>query len=432
MRIINILDLVIPLERQRQAFPESEMADLADSITRLGLMHPVVVRDGNVLVAGERRVRAIKLLNILGTSFLCDGHKVAPGQLPVTDLTELSQLQLEEAELEENVCRLDLSWQEKASAISRLHALRSKMGGSADRTETAKELVSRGIVESLGGASALIAQSVLITRHSGDADVAKAKNPREAMKIIRRKEDAKRNTLLALNTGKLSESELYQVYNADCLGWLSTAEPRQFDCILIDPPYGMGADTFGDAAGKLAGIDHRYEDSKESFFNLLETVVPLLKKVGKDEHHLYIWCDIDNFIWLRELCRSQGYWTFRTPLINIKREGGRVPWPEHGPRRCYEICLYAVLGKKSITAIYPDVFESTLETANIGHGAQKPVEAYVNLLKRSTKPGDKVLDCFAGSGTIIEAARQLNLRAVAVEKEPQYYGLCLQRLNTPS
>jgi site-specific DNA-methyltransferase (adenine-specific) len=89
-----------------------------------------------------------------------------------------------------------------------------------------------------------------------------------------------------------------------------------------------------------------------------------------------------------------------------------------------------VRGKKPVTAIYPDVFESTLERDTDGHGAAKPIEAYVNLLKRSCRPGDSVLDCFAGTGTILAAAAELKLRATAVEQDPIYYGQILRRLES--
>jgi site-specific DNA-methyltransferase (adenine-specific) len=153
-----------------------------------------------------------------------------------------------------------------------------------------------------------------------------------------------------------------------------------------------------------------------------------LFRVSKERAHLYVWCDIDLFVELKHVFEEAGWWVFRTPLINIKREGGRVPWPEHGPRRCYELVLYAVKGKRPVTSIQRDVFESTLERDTAGHGASKPVEAYVNLLQRSCRPGDTVLDCFAGSGTILAAAHQLRLKAVAVEENAAYFGQCVKRL----
>lgn len=428
MQTIPLSDITIPEYRQRREFPEAALADLSTSIATIGLIHPIVLRDGNVLVAGERRYRALQLLAATDEPYYCGGQIIPAGHAAYNELHEMSELEIQQVELEENVCRLDLTWQEKAAAIANLHRMKQALNPTTTRSDTARVLVEKGMVETIGGASAMILQSTLIQNHMSDADVAKAKNPREAMKIISRKETAQRNKALAIDHGRTSISEQFQLYNENCIDWLVKAKTKQFDCILIDPPYGMGADQFGDAAGKLAGIDHQYDDSADHFKTLMQQVLPLLKKVGKDEHHLYIFCDIDNFHYLRDLCRATGYWTFRTPLINIKREGGRVPWPENGPRRCYEICLYAVAGKKPVTGIYRDIFESTLESGNIGHGAQKPIECYTDLLRRSTRPGDLVLDCFAGSGTIIPAAAELKLRAVAVEMEEQYFGLCLGRL----
>ena len=77
--------------------------------------------------------------------------------------------------------------------------------------------------------------------------------------------------------------------------------------------------------------------------------------------------------------------------------------------------------------IYPDVIE-THGDDNLGHGAQKPVELYVNLLKRSVRPGDAVLDCFGGTGTVLPAAHELQCRATYVEKDENCYGIALKLL----
>ena len=62
------------------------------------------------------------------------------------------------------------------------------------------------------------------------------------------------------------------------------------------------------------------------------------------------------------------------------------------------------------------------------HGARKPISVYTNLLQRSVKAGDEVLDAFAGSGTLLPAAHSLLCKATLIEQEEEYYGLCLQRL----
>ena len=111
----------------------------------------------------------------------------------------------------------------------------------------------------------------------------------------------------------------------------------------------------------------------------------------KPECHAYVFCDIDNFHELKRIMQGAGWWVTRTPFICTKPNSGRVPHPEHGPRRQWEMILYAIRGKKKTLGIFPDVI-TTFADANMTHGAQKPVALYSNALKRSVRPGDRVLD----------------------------------------
>lgn len=57
----------------RKAFPEEGLRQLADSIQKFGLLSPIVVRasdEGYELIAGERRLRALKLLGVSATDAL--------------------------------------------------------------------------------------------------------------------------------------------------------------------------------------------------------------------------------------------------------------------------------------------------------------------------------------------------------------------------
>jgi len=430
MRYLPIDSIRISPDRQRRSFDEESLGDLANSIRSNGLLHPIVVRQGvdsgYTLVAGERRLRAVEMLELQGEHYGYGEVEVPAGQIPANFLGELSPQEAEEAELTENIHRIDLTWQERVEAINKIGRLKELQSGSSIPSTTLGPEIFPEMDKTAAGQAVRTAQ--ILARHMNDPDVAKAKTTNDAIKVVRRKEEARVNSILAAEVGTQTASELHAVYHADCRQWLADCASGRFDCILIDPPYGMGADSFGDGAGKRVGIEHDYADDAEHASGLIRDVAGELFRVGKPQTHLYVWCDIDLFLVWREIFEAAGWWTFRTPLINIKREGGRVPWPEHGPRRCYEIILYAVKGKRPVTHIYRDVFESTLERDTGGHGASKPIEAYVDLLRRSCRPGDTVLDCFAGSGTILPAAHQLKLRATAVECDQAYYGQCVKRL----
>ena len=127
-RFIAINRVVISENRQRRQFPQAELNELAESIQSTGLLHAPTLRiegDNYVLVSGERRFRAIKDIYELGGKFKYDNEEVISGLLPYTFLGDLSPVEAMEAELDENIRRMDLTWVERAAASAKLMELRS-------------------------------------------------------------------------------------------------------------------------------------------------------------------------------------------------------------------------------------------------------------------------------------------------------------------
>jgi DNA modification methylase len=379
------------------------------------------------LVAGERRMRAITDLWMLGGTFKYNDEPVPEGMIPYVTLGQLSPLEAEEAELEENLHRKDLTWQESAAAKAKLHRIRSAQAQAEGRIHTVADTAMELKGRSNGSFQENLRKDIIVSRHLDNPEVAKAKTADEAFKILKRQEIAQKNVELAKTAGKTFNSSIHQVHNTDCLSWMTASDPEQFDVILTDPPYGMGADSFGDGGGgRLANNTHQYKDDYESWKALMLQWCPLAFKVAKAQAHAYVFCDIANFHELGQMMKAAGWYVFRTPFICTKPGSGRVPLPDEGPRRQYEVLLYAIKGHKKTTAIYSDVITTTAD-AGLQHGAQKPVALFENLLQRSVRPGDTVLDSFAGSGTILPAAHRFQCKAVAIEMNPEYYGICLKR-----
>lgn len=428
MRILPIAAINVPSDRQRREFEPQAMQDLADSIIRIGLMQPIVVRYDELrnasLVAGERRLRALVDLGAIGASVRFNGASLKPGEVPTIDIGELSEERLFEAELEENIRRAALTWQEEASARAALHELRRRQSPGHTVQQTAIEVFGK----SDGGyQDDKLRKQITVAAFLSDPDVARAKDAKEAYKILERKEQVKENVKLATLVGESYGAHSHTLLKGDCLEVMAGLPDHSFDVICTDPPYGMGADSFGDAAGKLTTITHGYDDSLASFEMLMIDCAMHWNRIAKPSAHLYICCDIDQFPWLRKLLSDSGWSVFRTPLINVKQNSGRVPLPEHGPRRTYETILYAFRGRKRVTGIYPDVITSSGDE-NLGHGAQKPVALIADLLKRSVKPGDRVLDPFAGTGTIFPAAHAHRCYATGIERDDNSYGIAAARL----
>ncbi len=441
MQIIPLSSINIANERQRQEFEPQSLMELTESIGRLGLLHAPVVResaDGKLwLVSGERRLRAIQDAWMLGYSVRYNGELVVEPGIPVVTMGELSPLEAEEAELDENLKRKDLTWQERAQAIERLHNLRvaqaeaTNVGESLSPAEAVTHTVADTAEELTGwrdaGPAASVRKSIIVAKHLDDPDVAKAKSTDEAFKILKRKEEVKDNARLATTLGGNFTRDSSQLLQGDCLSWMQQADPEQFDVILTDPPYGMGAQDFGDAGGKLLTIEHHYDDSLEAWADLMAPWAIAAYALAKPQAHAYVFCDFDNFHRLKRFMEQAGWYVFRTPMLAYKLNSGRVPLPQHGPRRQYECILFANKGQKPVNFIGSDVIPCKGDD-NLGHGAQKPVELYVELLRRSTRPGNALLDTFAGTGTIFAAAKEVSCRAVGIEKDPSSFGIAAKRL----
>lgn len=430
MQVLKSTSLTIPDNRQRQEFDPIAIMELVESIKTKGLMHPIVYRKeggAKILVAGEHRMRALQMMWELGYEVRCDGSTIAPENYPCTSLGDLPPLLAREAELEENTRRRDLTWQERAKAEAELHALRVDQAAERGEThtiaDTAKEVRGRGD----GSYQNAVRQNVIIAKHLDNPAVAKAATASEAMKILRKEDVTRRNADLAASVGETLTGASHTLVNVDCIKWMAEQPAEQFDVILTDPPYGMGADVFGDGGGLLSGTEHTYDDSPAAWANLMRDWCPQAFRLAKPQAHAYVFCDLDRFHELKALMAIAGWYVFRTPLIVHKINSGRVPLPEYGPRRCWEMCLYAIKGNKPVTHIYPDVIPCQGDD-NPVHGAQKPVVLFHNLLMRSVKPGDKVLDTFAGAGPIIDAAHQHKCFATAVELNPALYGACVKRV----
>jgi site-specific DNA-methyltransferase (adenine-specific) len=68
------------------------------------------------------------------------------------------------------------------------------------------------------------------------------------------------------------------------------------------------------------------------------------------------------------------------------------------------------------------------DLGNTVHPTQKPLALCEYLIKTYTNEGDIVLDNCAGSGSTLVAAKNLNRQFIGIEKEKEYYDICLERL----
>ena len=431
MKTLPLTSIKIADDRQRQEFDPLELNELRESIEKpAGLLHPIILRQVGEefwLVAGERRIRAIEDLYALGGTFFHDSLLVPPGEIPYVLLGELDELAREEAEWDENNAREDLTWQEEAAGTAKLLSIRRRQAERTGAPSPTSATLAKEFYDYTGGdGAAKIRQELIVAEHLGDPEVAAAKNVGDAFKLLKKKEAKVRHATLAAQVGLTFTSDLHRALHGDAFEELSKLPDNFFDVILTDPPYGMGADEFGDSGGKAEGA-HGYVDDAEVVEDLLTWFPEQTFRITRPAAHLYLFFDIEWFYEWRDALAAAGWSVFRTPLIWHKPLASRAPWPNKGPQRKYELILFAKKGDFETTKMVGDVLTYNSD-ANLGHSAQKPVDLYVDLLSRSVRPGMKVLDPFMGTGTIFPAANQFQCAATGIERDAASYGIAVRRL----
>ncbi len=425
MQHAKLSEIKIGKNRQRREFDEDSISSLSSSIQHRGLLHPVVCRVNTEkqieLVAGERRLRAIQMLAELDIDFTHDDTLFLAGTLPIVYVNDLSDIELWEVELEENILRTDLTWQEKSMAVAQLHKLRTSQALEKSGTQTFRDTATELKGNFAHGAEiSSVGDDLIISQNLDNPEVVKASSKKEAMKVIDKKARKEHRAKLAEDFNL--EGVKHSLIHADSLTWMQAAPSAIFDCLITDPPYGVDANNFG----SNFETEHEYQDDWQYFKTLAETLSQEAFRLLKDNSHAYIFCSFEGFLYLKGCMENIGFKVWTQPLIWSKGDGN-APWVNRGHKRTYECILYAMKGARDVNTVAPDVIFCG-SVAKREHAAQKPVPLLVELMKRSMNPGESVFDPFAGSGSIFKAATEASMVATGIERSEDYFNLALTKL----
>lgn len=409
MKSIAVADVIIPAERQRKNFPEASLLELAESLQKPhGQLNPIILRnDEKTLVCGERRVRAMAHVKVPLTH---DGTSLPLGHIAYTTLGELSPEQLYEAELEENVQREDLTWQERVRAIAALHAFRTKNNPQQSAKDTAVEIYGEGVS---GRKQQKIQEAIQLAEFLDDPLVAHAPDEKVARKAI--KAELENRKRLEAAASFASENTFHKLFNASCY---ETDITNLFDVIVTDPPYGIDIhkkETFDEDS-------HEYDDSDDAFAEVCDKLPELCRRTTRPDAHVYCFCDIRRFGELFVAFELAGFTVWPKPLIWDKGSTGSYGNIDYGFRACYDAILFARKGDRKVTGGYRDVININ-QTTRHKHPAGKPIELYVELLRRSVYPGDRIADFYCGGGPIFGAATETQCIAYGWEINPRYHAI---------
>jgi adenine-specific DNA-methyltransferase len=409
------------------------IAFLAESIKSHGLLHPIVLERTTLrLLAGERRLRACKLL----------GWEA----IPVTYLDQLSPTQRLEVELEENLARKNLTWQEQALTTKKLDELKRSLYGSADGSAggrpTADSPTDRKTTDpaSVGWSNYRTAdiRGVDVKTVRRDLALANAmtvlpslaeeKSQSNALrKVDHLIEDIERELTFRKNQQALL-SVKSNVLLGDARDLIQSLPVCSVDCIITDPPYGLSL-----GSSRLVvrdGVDIGFDDSPGAVLELLQSIAPQCKRVLRPGGHLYAFFSASLWNESRAIWAGAGFQLAEVVCIWVKtgQQTGGGDW-DHGFAPSWEPFLFATDRTRRLSAKHKATFECDAPSGpDRFHPSQKPVQLLQQLINLSTREGEIVFDPFAGAGSTLIAAAQAGRKYIGFEKDPRYHSIILDRL----
>lgn len=399
---VEVASIIIPEDRQRKDFDKDELKTLAKSIERRGgLIQPIVVTKDLVLIAGHRRLLAHKLLGL---------DKIDVRYNNTLDPTERSII-----ELEENLKRVDLSWQERCQAIKKLHAnyMAAEEDWNAERTAEAIGMQASAVSKFLGLANEIDA---------GNKAVIQAEKMSHAVTSLRRTKkkeiDQLSNTLFNdIKKPKDKEEDSKpepprSVICADFIEWSKSYEGEKFSFMHCDLPYGVNMDKSGQVSQSL-GL---YEDSEDTYFKLLDAFTSNYFRFATHVSHIMFWFSMKYYERTRvKLETIKGARVFPYPLIWHKSDGrGMMPDMMREGRRTYETAFLVSVNDRTILKPVANSFACPLDETR-AHQAAKPKPMLEHFFQMFVEPGVRVLDPTCGSGNALVVARSLGAEVLGIE-----------------
>ncbi len=408
-------EITVPDDRIRKVFEAKKLRNLAMSFQKGGQKQPGLCRkegDSIVLVAGERRLRACEMLDI-------------PYQFTLDEVGEDNTYEIKRIELEENICRENLTWLEEADAVEELHRLEQGEHGTAQvgvRGGHSIKDTAEIVQESVGTVSEELKLSLYA---KSSEEVRGAKTKTEAKKIIKRLEEKldryeKMEKVLeeeVETTGGEVEvtpenQMIYfskKIHEGRMEDRLAEWEDGYFDVVLFDPPWRVGLDTVRKKGGGTDDFEDGQLEQKEFQAELERWLLLLYQKMATNSH-LYLFFGIIRHFDVYESLEKSGFTTNKIPLIWHKQGAHVTRTPDTWPGRSYEPIAFARKGSKNlIRKGASDVVPTPCPTPSMkkNHPSAKHPMIYLELLQRSCLPGDKILDPMCGSGMMGVAAEAL-------------------------
>jgi site-specific DNA-methyltransferase (adenine-specific) len=264
-----------------------------------------------------------------------------------------------------------------------------------------------------------------------------------------------------------------EVINGENLAALKSMPDESFQLIYIDPPFNTGRSqvrtnrsSVSSSTGNLGFQGKRYEqvvksvlsydDDFADYWAFLEPrlieAYRLLNESGtiylhldyREAHYAKVLmdalfgreCFLNEIIWAYDYGgKSKSRWPAKhdTILVYVKNPTKYFFDSETVDREPYMAPGLVTPEKVARGKLPTDVWWHTIVSPTgkekTGYPTQKPLGILRRIISASSRPGDRVLDFFAGSGTTAQAAFELKRQFVVVDQNPESIEVITSRLN---
>lgn len=223
----------------------------------------------------------------------------------------------------------------------------------------------------------------------------------------------------------LGSLELNRIYQMDCLEGMKLIPEGGVNLTVTDPPYLMNYRSNRRVKQEKFDYIQNDKDSHE----LISEYIKELHRIHRDDSAIYMFCSWHHIDFFKQ--EFEKYFTMKNLIVwNKNNHGSGDLKGSYAPK--HELVLYGHKGRSLFRdKRIPDVVDfSKIPSVKLTHPTEKPVGLLEIFIKNNSDEGDIVFDGFAGSGSTLVAAKNLNRKFIGFEIDPQYIKVSNLRLES--
>lgn len=392
------IDSIIVGERFRQEY--KNMEELCESIREKGLIHYPSIDGDNNLIAGGRRLQALRLL---GWS-----------NIPVTRRHFTTPFQLRELELEENLQRENLTWQEEVNLKQEILRLKQEIHGVKGLGRNQEGISQADVAKLVGDSPSNFSLDISLANAMVTIpQLADCKTKDDARKKLRQLQEQlvvnelmKRKKLSPEKcTTKFCQADESFVIG-DALINLQKHPKYNYSFINCDPPYGINLNQAKKGSENIKTVEQNYREwTPEQYITNCTILAKELYRIT-DNCFMTFWFGIQWYRDLYDILQKAGWSIDVVPGIWYATGSGQTNQPDFLLAKNYEAFFICYKGKPILNKRgRSNVFEfAKLSSEKKIHPTEKPLDLMLEVLNTFCPPHGKVLSPFLGSGVDLMAS----------------------------